>query len=150
MARTPLAHRPVLENDFGKRQRILIVDDNADDCELYKLFLQSRGYVVTIASDGEDAVTRALNGTFDLVVLDIGLPKLDGVQVLTLLRSYTSTSRLPVITLSARTGEAVRAAALHAGADLALEKPLAPEDLEAAIQIFVERGKRIRKRQAGE
>jgi two-component system KDP operon response regulator KdpE len=122
------------------RPRILIVDDSADDAEMYRLFLKSRGYVVAVASDGEDAVSRALNGTFDVVVLDIGLPKLDGFQVLTLLRSYISTSRLPVITLSARTGEAVRAAALPAGADLALEKPLAPEDLEAAIEVFVPRG----------
>jgi DNA-binding response OmpR family regulator len=112
--------------------------------------LQSRGYVITIASDGEDAVTPALNETFDLVLLDIGLPKLDGIQVLTLLRSYTSTSRLQVITISASTGEAVRAAALKAGADIVLEKPFAPADLEAAIEVFVERGKRILKRQAGE
>jgi len=132
------------------RPRILIVDDSTDDCEMYKQFLKTRGYVVAVASDGEDAVSRALNGTFDLMVLDIGLPKLDGIQVLTLLRSCTSRRRLPVITLSARTSEPMRAAALHAGADLALEKPLPPEDLESAIQIFVERGKRIRKRQAGE
>jgi DNA-binding response OmpR family regulator len=132
------------------RPRILIVDDNADDCELYRRYLKARGYVVTIASDGEDAVSRALNGTFDLVVLDIALPKLDGIQVLTHLRSYTSTSRLQVITLSASTGAAVRAAALDAGADLALEKPLSPADLEAAIRAFVERGKRIRNKKAAE
>ncbi len=85
----------------AERQRVLIVDDSVDDREMYRQFLKTRGYVVAVASDGEDAVSRALNGTFDLVVLDIGLPKLDGIQVLTLLRSYTSTSRLPVVTLSA-------------------------------------------------
>jgi DNA-binding response OmpR family regulator len=133
------------------RPRILVVDDSADDAEMYRLFLKSRGCVVAVASDGEEAVSRALNGTFDVVVLDIGLPKLDGFQVLTLLRSYISTSRLPVITLSARTGEAVRAAALQGGADLALEKPLAPEDLEAAIEVFVPRGMRmIRNKKAAE
>ncbi|SRR6266851_10234715 len=139
--------------DMGEdpdRPRILIVDDNADDCEIYKQFLKARGYVVTVASDSEDAVSRALNGTFDLVVLDIALPKLDGIQVLTLLRSYTCTSRLQVITLSASPGAAVRAAALDAGAVLALEKPLSPEDLEAAIHAFVERGKRIRNKKAAE
>jgi DNA-binding response OmpR family regulator len=55
-----------------------------------------------------------------------------------------------VVTLSARTGEAAPAAALDAGADLVLEKPQPPEDLEAAIRVFAQRGKRIRKRQAGE
>jgi DNA-binding response OmpR family regulator len=132
----------------AERQRVLLVDDSVDDCEMYKQFLKTRGYVVAVASDGEDAVWRALNGTFDLVVLDIGLPRLDGIQVLTLLRSYTSTSRLPVVTLSARTGEAARAAALGAGADLVLEKPLPPEDLEAAIRVFAQRGKRTRNKAA--
>jgi DNA-binding response OmpR family regulator len=131
-------------SEDAERARVLIVDDNVDDCEMYRQFLVARGYVVSVAFDGEEAVTRALNGRFDIVVLDLALPKLDGIQVLTLLRSYTSTSRLPVVTLSARTGEAVRAAALDAGADLALEKPLPPEDLESAIRVFVERGKRIR------
>jgi DNA-binding response OmpR family regulator len=132
------------------RPRILIVNDSADDCEMYKRFLKTRGYVVVVASGGEDGGTRALNGRFDLMVLDIGLPMLDGIHLLTLLRSCTSTSRLPVITLSARTSEPVRAAALHAGADLTLEKPLAPADLEAAIQIFVERDKRVRKHKDAE
>jgi DNA-binding response OmpR family regulator len=132
------------------RPSVLLVDDSADDSEMYRQFLQRRGYVVAVASDGEEAVTRALNGTFDIVVLDIELPKLDGIQVVTLLRSYTSTSRLPVVTLSAQTGEAVRAAALDAGADLALEKPLPPEDLESAIRVFVERGKRVRNKKAPE
>ena len=130
------------------RPSVLLVVDSAEDREMYRQFLQRRGYVVTVASDGEEAVTCALNGTFDIVVLEIELPKLDGIQVVTLLRSYTSTSRLPVVTLSAQTGEHVRAAAVDAGADLALEKPLPPEDLEAAIRVFVERGQRIRKRKA--
>jgi hypothetical protein len=63
----------------SERQRILIVHDNVDDYEMYQQFLKARGYVVSVASDGEDAVYRALNGTFDLVVLDIGLRRTDGI-----------------------------------------------------------------------
>jgi DNA-binding response OmpR family regulator len=96
----------------AERTRVLIVDDAVDDCEMYRQFLKRCGCVVTVASDGEEAVSLALNGRFDIVVLDLALPKLDGIQVLTLLRSYTSTSRLPVVTLSARTGEPVRTAAV--------------------------------------
>jgi DNA-binding response OmpR family regulator len=130
-----------MEED-AKRARVLIADDNVDDREMYRRFLVARGYLVSVVSDGEEAVTRALNGRFDIVVLDLALPKLDGIQVVTQLRSFTSTSRLLVVTLSAQTGEHVRAAAVDAGADLALEKPLPPEDLESAIRVLVDRGKR--------
>src|SRR5260221_10334851 len=111
--------------------RVLVVDDSLEDLEIYREFLEARGYLVTVASDGEEAVNRALNASFDVMVLDIVLPRLDGLQVLTLLRSYSSTRALPVMTISAQTGEHVRAAALDAGADIALEKPLTPGDLES-------------------
>jgi DNA-binding response OmpR family regulator len=124
--------------------RVLIVDDAADDCEMYRQFLDDHGYEVTVVSDGEAGVTRALNGSYDIMVLDIALPKLGGLEVLRRLRSFGSTRRLPVVTLSARVGEEMRVAAVEAGADLALEKPCTPEELEQAIRIFVERGKRIR------
>jgi DNA-binding response OmpR family regulator len=127
-----------------QRNRVLIVDDAADDREMYRHFLDAHGYEVGVASDGEAAITRALNGSYDIVVLDIGLPKIDGLEVLRRLRSYASTRQLTVITLSARVGEHARASAVDAGADLALEKPCSPKDLEKAIRVFVERGKRIR------
>jgi DNA-binding response OmpR family regulator len=130
-----------MEED-AERARVLIADENVDDREMYKQFLVTRGYLVSVASDGQEAVTRALNERFDIVVLDLALPKLDGIHVVTQLRSLTSTSRLPVVILSAQTGEHVRAAAMDAGADLALEKPLPPQDLESAIRVLVDRGKR--------
>ena len=123
--------------------RVLLVDDTAGDCRLYGGFLSARGFLVTVASDGEQALTNALNGRFDVVVLDIMLPKVNGLDVLQRLRSYASTRALPVITLSAEIGDEARAAAVVAGADLALEKPLSPSELESAIRIFVERGRRI-------
>jgi DNA-binding response OmpR family regulator len=124
--------------------RVLLVDDTPADCRLYAGFLEARGHAVTVASDGEEAITKALNGNFDVVVLDIRLPKVNGLHVLQRLRSYAATRMLPVITLSAETGDEARAAAVNAGADLALEKPLPPAELESAIRVFVERGKRIR------
>lgn len=132
------------EDEERPRARVLIVDDTAQDCRLYSGFLNARGYRVSVASDGEQAITKALNGNFEVVVLDIRLPRIDGLEVLRRLRSYGSTASLPVITLSAETGDEARAAAIEAGADLALEKPLAPSELESAIRIFAERGRRIR------
>src|SRR5260370_15980380 len=137
-----------MEED-AERARVLIADENVDDREMYKQFLVTRGYLVSVASDGQEAVTRALNERFDIVVLDLALPKLDGIQVVTQLRSFTSTSRLPVVTLSAQTGQHVRAAAVAAGTDRALEKPLPPQDLESAILVLVDRGKRTRKVRTG-
>jgi DNA-binding response OmpR family regulator len=110
---------------------------------MYRHYLEARGYDVVVASDGETAITRALNGSFDLIVLDVVMPKVNGLEVLRRLRSYSSTRALPVITLS-HVGVQARAAAVDAGADLALEKPCPPNDLENAIRVFIERGKRLR------
>jgi two-component system KDP operon response regulator KdpE len=119
--------------------RILLVDDASDDVEMYTMFLEQKGYRVSVAADGEAAVNAALRETFDVAVVDIGLPKLDGIGVMMVLRNYTKTKRMPLISLSARTGEAVRAAAIDAGANLAVEKPCLPEQLEELISGVLHR-----------
>jgi DNA-binding response OmpR family regulator len=134
-----------MSEDGASGPQILVVDDSVEDGELYREFLARRGYLVTVVRDGEEAVSTALNGDFDLVLLDLMLPKLDGLQVLTLLRSYPRTRWLPVLTLSARTGEHMRAAAVDAGADMALEKPFPPDELARTIEVFLQRGKRKRR-----
>ena len=131
------------EDDFKPRRklRVLLVGDCADDREMYAEFLAGRGYVIATASDGEEAVHLALKGRFDAILLDMALPKLDGIGVLMLLRSYPKTRRVPVITLSARTGEEARSAATDAGANLVLEKPCTPEELETVLRVYLERGR---------
>jgi DNA-binding response OmpR family regulator len=117
--------------------RVLLVDDAVDNVELYREYLSRRGYDVATASDGEEAVARAVNGNFDIAIVDIGLPKLDGLSVIMTLRSYNKTRRMRLVTLSALTGEKARAAAIDAGADIVLEKPCPPEEVELIVNTLV-------------
>jgi CheY-like chemotaxis protein len=124
-------------------KRVLLVEDVADDRELYGGFLTSAGYAVTAVGSGEEAISLALKTGFDMIVMDLGLPDMDGIQAIALLRNYSKTRRVPILTLSASTGEA-RAAALAAGANQALEKPCSPEELQAAVRRLADRRNRRR------
>jgi len=117
--------------------RILVVDDYADAREMYREFLVSSGYDVVEAADGQEALDKVAGTEFDLVVLDLALPKIDGMKVLEALRESSTANRLPVVVLSASFQPAVRDQVLRAGADLFLKKPCLPEDLEAAIRALV-------------
>jgi DNA-binding response OmpR family regulator len=117
--------------------RVLIVEDYQDAREMYALYLASVGYEVDLAADGHQALGRARAQRPDVIVLDIALPKLDGLGVIRVLRGEESTAKVPIITLSASAGPQVSAAAVEAGADLALEKPCLPDELEMAIRRFV-------------
>jgi CheY-like chemotaxis protein len=120
--------------------RVLIVEDYQDAREMYALYLASVGYEVDLAADGHQALARTRAQRPDVIVLDIALPKLDGLAVIRVLRGEESTARVPIITLSASAGPQVSAAAVEAGADLVLEKPCLPDDLEMAIRRFAPKG----------
>jgi CheY-like chemotaxis protein len=115
----------------------LIVEDYEDAREMYALYLDSVGFEIDLAADGQEAIARVRAKPPDVVVLDIALPKLDGLAVIRVLRGEGSTARVPIITLSASAGPQVSQQAVEAGADLVLEKPCLPEELEAAIRRFV-------------
>jgi DNA-binding response OmpR family regulator len=113
--------------------RILIVEDFTDSREMYIEFLAAQGFEVSGAEDGLAAL-RALDAKpFDAVVLDIALPKLDGLSVLRRLRADPRFQGLPVLTLSASLGADYHRIALAAGATAALEKPCLPEELLSAV-----------------
>jgi two-component system cell cycle response regulator DivK len=116
-----------------KRRRVLLVDDAPDDRAMYEEYLSGRGYEVRTAADGEEAVDLALRFDFEIAVVDIAMPRLDGIGVILILRNYSRTKRMPVVTLSARTGLEIRAEAMAAGATRVLEKPCEPEMLESII-----------------
>ena len=126
--------------------RVLIVDDFEDARELYAEFLRMQGYEVTGAADGPEALHLALPAAYDLIVLDLALPRMDGLAVLRELRRNPATVRTPIIILSASVGQEPREDALEAGADLFLEKPCLPDELEAAIRGFVGRGAKSSRR----
>jgi twitching motility two-component system response regulator PilH len=115
-------------------RRILIVEDFADSRDMYMEFLEAQGFEVFGAADGIAALESIEAARPDVVVLDVALPKLDGLSVLRRLRADPRYVRLPVLTLSASLGADYQAVAMAAGATAALEKPCLPEELLQAVR----------------
>ena len=124
--------------------RVLIVEDFADSREMYIEFLVTQGFEVPGAEDGVAALQSLEDSPFDIVVLDIALPKLDGLSVLRRLRADPRFATLPVLTLSASLGVDYQPTALAAGATAALEKPCLPEELLAAVRKALQETRRAR------
>jgi two-component system, OmpR family, response regulator CpxR len=114
----------------------LIIDDDSELCALLEEFLRREGMTVTCENDGTRGLERALAGNFDLIVLDLMLPGLDGFQVLKRLRVQ---SRAPVLMLTARGEEVDRIVGLELGADDYLPKPFNPRELLARIRAILRR-----------
>ena len=116
--------------------RILLVDDEVSIQRAVAILLESRGYHVDVAGNGAAALRMAEEQPPDLVVLDLGLPDLDGTDVCRRLRR---TSGMPIIVLSARADEAEKVKALELGADDYVTKPFGPEELVARIRVALRR-----------
>jgi two-component system, OmpR family, KDP operon response regulator KdpE len=116
--------------------RILVVDDDVQIIRALDINLRAHGYDVTMAATGEAALASAAASHPDLVLLDLGLPGLDGVDVIRGLRGWTTT---PIIVLSAREGDASKVAALDAGADDYVTKPFSINELLARVRASLRR-----------
>jgi len=112
--------------------RVLAVDDERAIRRFLRTSLIARGYTVYEASSGQEALTAVADHRPDLVILDLGLPDLDGIEVTRLLREWTS---IPIIILSERDEEGAKIAALDAGADDYLAKPFGIGELMARIRV---------------
>jgi two-component system response regulator CpxR len=117
-------------------QTILLVDDDSALCELIADVLAEAGFALESVLDGGRGLARAIEGSFDLVLLDVMLPVLDGFEVLRQLRRR---SAVPVIMLTARNTEQDRVAGLNAGADDYLPKPFGSEELLARVRAVLRR-----------
>ncbi len=122
-----------------ERQRILLVDDEPDLRRMVRRYLQAEGFDVADASNGEEALSILRGGSVDLVVLDVGMPRMDGFSVLQEVRKASDT---PVIMLTARTEEIDRILGLTMGADDYVTKPFSPRELVARIRAVLRRGRR--------
>jgi DNA-binding response OmpR family regulator len=118
------------------RGTILVVDDEPNIAELIELYLHREGYHVVQAASGEAAVRAVAEHRPRLVVLDIGLPDIDGLEVCRRLRQ---TSTVPVIFLTARDGEVDRVVGLELGADDYVTKPFSPPELVARVKAVLRR-----------
>jgi DNA-binding response OmpR family regulator len=117
-------------------QRILVVDDEPRITRLVRDYLERAGFAVSVARDGEEALLRARTERPDLVVLDLGLPRLDGLDVTRTLRRDSAT---PIIILTARDDEADRIVGLELGADDYVTKPFSPRELVARVRAVLRR-----------
>jgi two-component system KDP operon response regulator KdpE len=116
--------------------RILLVDDDVSIQRALAPLLRSRGYDVEVAGTGAAAVKASVNRAPDLIVLDLGLPDVEGIEVC---RRIRKDSKVPIVILSARGGEADKVAALDLGADDYVTKPFGPEELLARIRVVLRR-----------
>ncbi|MBV8205675.1 MAG: response regulator transcription factor [Acidobacteria bacterium] len=117
-------------------ERILVIDDDVDLCELVQQYLKGEGFQVETVHDGAHGLQRALEGDFALVVLDVMLPGMGGLDVL---RSLRQRSRVPVLILTARGEDVDRIVGLEIGADDYLAKPFNPRELLARIRAVLRR-----------
>ncbi len=121
--------------------RILVVEDDAPLANFVRKGLEAEHYAVDVASDGELARQMALETGYDLVVLDLNLPKLDGISVLNAIRPQKPS--LPVLVLTARSRIEDRVQSLDTGADDCLIKPFSFTELSARVRALLRRGPRI-------
>ena len=117
--------------------RILVVDDDPVLQRTLRINLRARGHEVLVAGNGRQAVSTFLADSPELVVLDLGLPDLDGVEVLRQLRAHSS---VPVIVLSARQQADDKVEALDEGADDYVSKPFSMDELMARVRVALRRG----------
>ena len=111
--------------------KILIADDDEQLQRALRITLNARGYEVIAARDGAEAIDRAANDRPDLILLDLGMPQVEGVDVIRAVRAW---SRVPILVLSGRTDSAEKVDALDAGADDYVTKPFAMDELLARIR----------------
>ena len=121
---------------------IQIVEDSPDIAELIRHYLKRAGYETVVVGSGRDALTQARQSAPDLVVLDIMLPDLDGLQVCQALRGDPATSKVPILMLTAKGEEADRVRGLELGADDYVTKPFSPKELVARVGALLRRADR--------
>jgi DNA-binding response OmpR family regulator len=121
----------------GHETTILVVEDDASIADLLNLYLREAGYRVLLAADGEQGLAQLGRQSVHLVLLDVGLPGMDGFEVC---RRIRVTSVVPVLFLTARDGEIDRVLGLELGADDYVTKPFSPREVVARVRAILRRG----------
>jgi two-component system chemotaxis response regulator CheY len=122
---------------LGKaKARILVIDDGITMRMYYRDVLEGAGFEVEEAVNGLEGVERAMTGTFDLLVVDVNMPKMDGYEVTRTIRNDVNLCLLPVLTISTEDKEADAAKAYEAGANFYMSKPVRPQDLTEIAHLL--------------
>jgi len=123
------------------KEKILIVEDEKDIAKMLEYNLKKEGFRTISASDGEDALDLAAREHPDLILLDLMLPGIDGLEVCRTLKKENKTAAVPIIMLTAKAQEADKIVGLELGADDYVTKPFSPRELIARIKAVLRRGK---------
>ncbi|HEY1576022.1 MAG TPA: response regulator transcription factor [Terracidiphilus sp.] len=138
------------QTEHAERQRqlsLLLVDDDVELCGMMREFFAQEGHHLECVYNGREGLTVALNGSYDLVILDVMLPILDGFELLQRLRRR---KELPIIMLTARVQQEDRIRGLDSGADDYLPKPFDPDELLARIRAVLRRSESLNRVQVDE
>lgn len=128
-----------LNCDTMKKEKILVVDDEEDILELVRYNLAREGYTVVCAASGEAALKTAASDPVDLIILDLMLPGIDGLEVARRLRQNSGTKETPIVMLTAKGEEADIVTGLELGADDYVTKPFSPRILIARVKAVIRR-----------
>jgi len=123
------------------KAKVLVVDDEPDALELIDYNLKGVGYQVFTAANGTRALELAQRHLPDLIILDLMLPEIDGIEVCKILRRNTETQDIPIIMLTAKADEIDRVIGLEVGADDYVTKPFSPRELTLRVKNILRRGK---------
>ena len=123
--------------------RLLLVEDHAELALWVSKTLRQSGFVIDVIERGDLAATALLTQTYDLVILDLSLPGMDGLEILRRIRNHEKTARLPVLLLTARGAPEDRVKGLNLGADDYLPKPFEVSELEARIKALLRRSSNV-------
>ena len=118
------------------RDHILLVEDDQSICEMVEKYLTKEGFSITTANDGEQAIVQFSQGSFDLILLDIMLPNLDGLEAMKIIREKSS---IPIVIMSAKDQDIDKALGLGLGADDYISKPFSMIELLARVKAAIRR-----------
>jgi phosphate regulon transcriptional regulator PhoB len=125
------------------KENILIVEDDEDIVEMITYNLKKEGFRTSSVMNGEDAVARIVNDQPDIILLDLMLPRMDGLEVCRTIRNRKETAHIPVIMLTAKSQEVDKILGLELGADDYVTKPFSPRELIARIRAVLRRVKPV-------
>ena len=125
------------------KQRILVVDDNLDSLTIMRTILENQGYEVSVAVNGADALEQVKRAPPALVLLDIMMPQISGLEVLQQIRENTHTGRVPVILVTAKTQDEDLMSGYQYGADYYITKPFTAKQLLYGIDLVLGKGESV-------
>jgi DNA-binding response OmpR family regulator len=131
----------------GVRSKILVVDDEPEAVELVEFNLEQAGFAVVTAADGVEALEKARASSPSLIVLDLMLPEITGLEVCKMLRRDSVTAGIPIVMLTAKAAEIDRVLGLELGADDYVTKPFSPRELVLRVKKLLQRGQAAAKEQ---